>query len=323
MAPHIDNEVPAEERLFCLLLALLPAERGMAKSDIFKNVRGYREDYLKHGATDALNKKFDRDKDELKSMGIPLRTSDTENPADAVYSISADEYKLFEVSDAEVSLLTAAAAMWKESAHSAEANQAQLRLLAADSEIDKSFEINAPRIRTLDPAYSEIADAVSSQSVISFSYLKPGDFKATLRLLSPAALVNYNGSWYVSGFDHNRGENRTFLLSRIVGKVTTTTNEKYANSEVDSAGALLSQLEELWDSLSAKIRVKSGSKAAVVLLNRKGTKRIGEDLEVHYLDANQFADELCEFGDEALVIEPADLRELVISKLETLVSDHG
>ena len=323
MALHLDNEVSAEERLFCLLLALLPAERGMAKSEIFENVRGYREDYLKTGATDALNKKFDRDKDELKSMGIPLRTSETENPADAVYSISADEYKLFEVSDAEVSLLTAAAAMWQESAHSAEANQAQLRLLASDPKIDTTFEINAPRIKTLDPAYSEVAAAVSSKTAISFSYLKPGETKSSVRLLSPAALVNYNGNWYVSGFDHDRDEDRTFLLGRIVGKVTSPANQKYVKSIVDSATALSNELEQLWDSLAARIRVKPNSRAAAVLLNRRGSTQIGEEIEVHYLDEHQFADELCEFSDEALVIEPTSLKELVITKLETLVRDHG
>ena len=92
MVDKYDAIVSAEDRLFCLLLALLPAERGMSKSDIFKNVRGYRDEYAETGQTDSLNKKFDRDKDELKSMGIPLKTTETENPADATYYIPTDEY---------------------------------------------------------------------------------------------------------------------------------------------------------------------------------------------------------------------------------------
>jgi proteasome accessory factor B len=150
---HIDRDVPAEERLLCLLLALVPSRRGMSKQEIFETVRGYREDYLTKGQSDALNKKFDRDKDELKSMGIPLTTSEPENPADAVYSISEADYEALTFSPAEISLLTAASAVWRESAHSNDAREAKMRLLAAGVDASPEMVAYAPRIDTRDVAY--------------------------------------------------------------------------------------------------------------------------------------------------------------------------
>jgi predicted DNA-binding transcriptional regulator YafY len=44
---------------------------------------------------------------------------------------------------------------------------------------------------------------------------------------------------------------------------------------------------------------------------------------VHYTDLDVFATELCSFGDDVLVLNPAPLRERVLSNLDTVVSDHA
>ena len=320
--PHIDNDVPAEERLWCLILALVPTERGMSKQEIFENVRGYREEYLNNGPSDALNKKFDRDKDELKSMGIPLTTSDTENPADAVYSISESDYEAMSFSPAEITLLTAASAVWRESAHSNDAREAKMRLLAADVSEDTSLVANAPRLDTHDVAYAPLADALTSGRDISFPYLKPGQLKAELRRVSPLALASFDGRWHLLAFDHGRDAERTFLLRRIVGKIVKT-GPRTVNPDPRAGNVFSKHLTDLWDSLTATITVVPETKAAGVLANRKGTEVDGSTYTVHYLDEAVFADELCEYGAEAIVVEPKSLRDAVIERLERLVADHG
>lgn len=320
--PHIDNDVPAEERLWCLILALVPTSRGMSKQEIFENVRGYREEYLNNGASDALNKKFDRDKDELKSMGIPLTTSDTENPADAVYSISESDYEEMSFSPAEISLLTAASAVWRESAHSNDAREAKMRLLAADVSDEKNLAAFAPRLDTHDVAYAPLADALTSGSDISFPYLKPGQLKPELRRVSPLALASFDGRWHLLAFDHDRDAERTFLLRRIVGKVVKT-GPRTVNPDPRAGNVFSKHLTDLWNSLTATITVVPGTKAAGVLANRMGTVVTGNTYTVHYLDEAVFADELCEYGAEAIVVEPASLRDAVIARLERLVEDHG
>mgnify|MGYP000084104666 CR=1 FL=1 len=319
--PHIDYELPAEERLWCLILALIPSRHGMSKQEIFETVRGYREDYVTKGATDALNKKFDRDKDELKSMGIPLTTSETENPADAVYSISESDYEALSFTAAEVSLLTAASAVWRESAHSNDAREAKMRLLAADVDGDDDLVEYAPRIDTRDTAYPVIADALTSGSDLTFPYLKPGQAKPEMRSVSPLALAIYDGRWHLLAFDHGRDAERTFLLRRIVGKVQKS-GPSTVKPDLRAGTAFGKHLMDLWASLTATVRVKPNTKAAVALANREGTTVNGDTYTVHFLDEAVFADELCEYGAEAVVLEPASLRDAVISRLERLAADH-
>lgn len=322
MVDKFDALVSAEERLFCLLLALLPSDRGMSKGDIFTNVRGYRDEFAETGATESLNKKFERDKEELKSIGIPLKTSDAENPADAVYLIPRDEYS-FSFTPAELSLLTSASAVWSESAHSVEANEARLRLLAADG-MDTNAAEFAPRIDTHDSAYPGIATAVQKNQVVRFPYLKPGQAKYEIRTVTPLAVANYDGRWHVLAFDHDREAERTFLLRRIVGKVSTmNTMTPGRTPDAHASSTFVEQLDKLWDQLTATVAVTAGTKASVALANRRGTTINGDVYTIHYLDEAVLADELCEYGAEAIVFEPASLRAAVIDRLETLAADHG
>lgn len=322
MVDKFDTDVSAEERLFCLLLALLPSDRGMSKAEIFKNVRGYRDEFGETGATDALNKKFERDKEELKSMGIPLKTSESENPADAVYFIPSDEYT-FSFSAAELSLLTAASAVWSESAHSVEASEARLRLLAADG-VDSAAANLAPRIDTHDAAYPAVSEAISKNQVIRFPYLKPGQVKYEIRTVTPLSVVNYDGRWHLLAFDHDREAERTFLLRRIVGKVSPVSQAAPTQKpDTRAAGLFVEHLNALWDSLEATIRVEPGTKASVALSNRRSTTVDGDTYTIHYLDESVIADELCEYGAEAVVLAPASLRAAVIDRLERLAGDHA
>ena len=322
MAENQDGFVAAEERLFCLLLALLPSDRGMSKLDIFTNVRGYRDEFRETGSTDSLNKKFERDKEELKSIGIPLKTSEPENPADAVYSIATKDYS-FSFTPAELSLLTAASAVWSESAHSVDASEALLKLAAADGH-DPAAAAVAPRVDTHDAAYPQIAAAVSKNVVVRFPYLKPGQAKYEVRTVTPLSVANYDGRWHVLGFDHDRHAERTFLLRRIVGKVAAL-KDIAPRQKPDSRAATLfvAHLNELWDSLSATVRVTPKTKAAIALANRRGTAVDGDTYTIHYLDEAVLADELCEYGAEAVVLTPLSLREAVIDRLRRLESDHG
>lgn len=318
----MDDAVAAEDRLFCLLLALMPSGRGMSKGEIFRYVRGYRDEFRRDGATDALNKKFERDKEELKSIGIPLKTSETENPADAVYSIPKEEYS-FVFTPAELSLLTAASAVWSESAHAVDASEAVLKLAAADGQ-DLAAAEGAPRVETHDAAYPKIVDAMSKNQVVRFPYLKPGQAKYEVRTVTPLSVANYDGRWHVLAFDHDREAERTFLLRRIVGKVAVAEKMKAAQAPDNRAAALfVTHLNELWDSLTATIHVTPKTKAAIALANRRGTSVDGDTYTIHFLDEAVLADELCEYGAEAVVLEPASLRSAVIERLRRLESDHG
>ena len=318
----MDGQVPAEERLWCLVMALVAFNRGMSKHEIFENVRGYRDDYRRGGVTPALDKMFENDKKRIKGLGIPLTTSEVENPADAVYSISESEYEAMQFSESEIALLTAAGAMWRDTAFTSDVREARIKLLAADAAGDPDLIAFVPSIHTAEDSYPILSEAIIEGRAISFPYLKPGDAKPELRTVSPLSLLNFDGRWHLLTHDHDRDAERTFLLRRIVGKVVVVGPALKRPTE-ETTRQFGEHLSALWDSLAATVRVTPQTKAAVALRNRQGTTVDGDFYTVHYSDEAVFADELCEYGAEAVVLDPPSLRSAVISRLQRLVDDHA
>ena len=69
--------VPVEERLFSLVLALLATETGLTKNEILSTVQGYRQRYRASGDNSTLERQFERDKDDIRDLGVPLETVDS------------------------------------------------------------------------------------------------------------------------------------------------------------------------------------------------------------------------------------------------------
>ena len=74
------QRVPVEERLFSLVLALLATDNGLTKNEILSTVQGYRQRYSTSGDNASLERQFERDKDDIRELGVPLET--IEDPAD-------------------------------------------------------------------------------------------------------------------------------------------------------------------------------------------------------------------------------------------------
>jgi len=66
--------VPVEERLFSLVLALLATQTGLTKNEILSTVQGYRQQYSSGGGNASLERQFERDKDNIRELGVPLET---------------------------------------------------------------------------------------------------------------------------------------------------------------------------------------------------------------------------------------------------------
>ena len=78
------------ERLVNLTIALLASKRYLTKSEIFRTVEGY------EGAPEAMERMFERDKDDLRSLGIviELGTFDPLFEDEAGYRITPSSYQL-------------------------------------------------------------------------------------------------------------------------------------------------------------------------------------------------------------------------------------
>ena len=326
--------IPVEERLFSLVLALLATESGLTKNEILSTVQGYRQRYKPGGDNANLERLFERDKDDIRDLGVPLETidspGDTGNNQLLRYRIPRGAYELphdISFSSVETTLLNLAAMVWREGSLSGESRRALLKLRSLGVTADEPVIGYAPRLRLRDAAFEPLSAALEKHLVVRFSYLKPGEDEAREREVVPLALVQYQGRWHLSA-EEGSGDHKTFLLRRIVGPVMA--GKAAPVRPGDHAAAALTGLEEVWERSVADVQVVSDSDAATRLANRRGTERLprtpgaaDERLRLHFVDANILADELAGFGPEVLVLSPPELRAAVIARLERTAADHA
>ena len=322
-------KVPVEERLFSLVLALLATENGLTKNEILSTVQGYRQSFSRSGENANLERKFERDKDDIRELGVPLETvqapGDPGNNQNLRYRIPRGAYELpldVSFSAEETTLLNLAAMVWREGSLSAESRRALLKLRSLGVTADEPVLGYAPRVRVRDAAFEPLSAALEKRAWVRFSYLKPGETEPRVRTVKPLALIQHQGRWHLYAHD-DTGVSKTFLLRRIVSAVTTT-GKTFDALEGNQSELALAELEQVWNEHVAFVEVEAGSDAHTRLSKRRGTTIASTgELELHYSDVNIFADELAGFGPEVLVISPPELRAAVIARLERTASDHA
>lgn len=320
-------QIPAEERLTNLIVALMATQIGLTKQQILDNVSGYRQRADAGAKPDALEKMFERDKDELRALGVPVETiGDSADPNDlreARYRIPQAEYDLpsdIEFTPAELAVLRLAGSVWSAESVTSDAQSGVRKIRALGIDGDEPIIGFAPRITMRDPAFAPLQDAIERSRVVTFDYLKPGDDEPRRRHVRPLALVDYEARWHVYGIDVDAEAERTFLLSRFVSPVAVT-SRAFDPSLRESAGdRALAGLARVAATHSALLQVTPGTEAALRLGRRAEQDALG--IRLPYVDAHILADELAGYGPEVRVIEPAGLRDAVISRLRAVLAAH-
>lgn len=317
-----------EERLFSLVLALVATRNGLTKHQILETVQGYRQRYEHSGDNANLERQFERDKDDLRELGVPLEIIEdpTGDNHGLRYRIAKDDYELpagITFSSDELTLLSLAARVWKEGSLSADSRRAITKLRSLGAEPDEPLIGYAPQLRVRDAAFEPLQRAMDRHQVVTFDYLNPGAMEPRTRIVGPLALVQHHGSWLLNGDDHGVGARRTFLLSRIVSPVHTT-GDTFPAPDGGHAMRLIGEIDALMRSNRAELRVTPGSDAQVRLSKRAESHTPGSDtITLHYTDAALLADELAGYGPEVRVVEPDELARAVRDRLRQIAEAHG
>ena len=332
-ASSIDSSVPAvavEERLFSLVLALVSTEIGLTKAEILGAVQGYRQKFVPGGDNSSLERQFERDKDDIRELGVPLETlespTDPGNNQALRYRIAKGDYDLpsdISFTPEETTLLNLAAMVWREGSLSGESRRALLKLRSLGTEGSKQLIGYAPRIRTRDAAFAPLTDALDKAVLVRFSYLKPGEQNARERIVAPTAVVQHQGRWYLQATDQQADAPRTFLLSRIVGPVAVTRTPAPRPASPTAGDDALAELDEIWRTQVAHVSVRAGTDAESRLGKRLGSIRHADGtIALHYTDLALLADDLAAFGPEVVVISPPVLVDAVRDRLTAIIESH-
>lgn len=327
MSATVSRSAP-EERLVNLVVALMATEQGLTKDTILSSVAGYREQLDAGASKDALEKMFERDKESLRGLGIPIETignrTDPDDLREARYRVPTAEYSLPEdisFSPAEVALLNIAGSVWGSESLSADARSGLRKIRALGIAVDEPIIGYAPRIRVRDASFPALQRAIEQCRVVTFTYLRPGEARPRERRIRPLALLEYEARWHVFGFDMNMDADRTFLLSRIIGDVTVTRATFPAALREGAGDRALAGLRAVADGQRALLEVHPGTEAALRLARR--AEEAPQGIVVPFVDLHVFADELASYGPEVRVVAPDDLRAEVVRRLEATVQLHG
>lgn len=303
------------ERIMNLTICLLMARRFIEKSQIRQVVEAY------HGLSDgAFERTFERDKDELRRMGVPVETGSNNPlfPDEVGYRIRRKDFELpaIEFTPAETAALGLAASVWESATQAEQAVSALAKLRAGGVDPDPGrLAWLAPSIGAREPAFASVWEATVDRAPIRFSY------RSQPRQVEPWAMTYRRGAWYLLGHDREREAPRMFKVTRIdapaepIGKPGS-----YRVPEID-LDAAWERLEPRGADAEAILAIRPGRAPELRRRGRPVTEPAPAGYEAHavsYARAGDFVGEVCSHGADVLVLSPQRIRRAVISQLKAV-----
>ena len=311
------------ERLVNLTIALLATKRYITKSEIFRTVDGY------EGSEESKERMFERDKDDLRNLGIEIEvgTFDPLFEDETGYRIKPENYQfqLGEVDAREITLLSLAAEAWRGASMSSSALSALNKLHAIGIESDTELLLDlAPAIISQDTNLALAISAITSRTVLSFSYLNE-ELEKQSRALEPFAVTSRFGHWYIIGEDLDRKAIRLFRLDRVVGECKM--QGKSGAFEIPSDFDVIDAFSHSSDLSSASLVLRDGRainlRSRGVAMPDKATPVGWQCFQIDYSDRERFIEEILWYGNDVIVSEPLDLRNEIINRLKLGLATYG
>lgn len=327
MAP---SQIHKVERLTNLFIALLTTRGFITAEKIRATVIGYGDQ-----SDEAFSRMFERDKNELRDLGIPLETGRT-SAFDTIdgYRIKRDAYALpdIDLTPEESAAVAVATTLWESPERITTTQTALLKLRAAGVDIDPVAEVSITTgagpagLRGSEEALGVLFAAIESGRAVQFGHRPSPVDPYTVRTVEPWGVVTAQGRWYLVGHDRDRDGTRVFRLSRISPDVKAVGPQGVvARPDGVDLRALVN------DSIEAAV---SGGRTAVpvtvwvadgraISLRRLGRPtgrrtiggREGDVLDIDSGSTDWLAREIAGHGADALVLEPSSLRADVVARL--------
>lgn len=320
------RRVGKDERLFTLVQCLLASEQYLTARRIRETVAGYGgED---DEPDEAVKRKFERDKNVLRDLGIPIETVRDPVSGEEGYRIDRAAYELapIELTGDEAVVVMVASQVWRQGKLAGPAAGALMKLRASGVPVADSAGLDT-LIDTAEPAFDAVWRACRDARPIAFTYQKRDGVRAERRTLEPWGMVCRNGLWYVAGHDRDRDAVRVFRLSRVVGTVEEAgaAGEVSVPPDVDLRATVTD-----WGGgdhpgpRTATLLIRDGRANGLRRYARNvqpAPDRPGWDrVELALWSTEWTAGTVASFGADVIVADPPDLREAVIRRLKGVLA---
>jgi proteasome accessory factor B len=309
------------ERLINLVALLLESRQPRTFEDIRRLLPAYQQE-----DRDTAKRQFERDKDVLRAVGIPVEIAPTDVwGVEEGYRIPKERYYLPEISftPEEVAALFVASHAPAEDGEAAQAfrklaQQAETGVLSTLAGVPATTGID-----TSGPHLSEAADAVSRRRRVRFRY-RPVQGRAGERDVDAWGLVFRTGAWYLVGNDRRRGEPRSFRLSRVLSAFRDAGEGKAPPAGFHAAKHIAAGP---WGFGEPEVRAKLAFSPKVAWWALSGvpdarTLRTRGDgwteAEVPAASTDSFVSWILSFGADARVISPKAVRDAVVTSLKAV-----
>jgi proteasome accessory factor B len=317
------------ERLMNLVIALLSTRGFITAERIRATVYGYADS----PSDEAFSRMFERDKNELRDLGIPLETGRVSSldPTEG-YRINQEAYALppVELTADEAAAVAVATQLWQSPELVTATQSALLKLRAAGVDVDApeagvtiSTTATMPGLRGSEEVLGIPLSAIDSGQAVQFQHRPSRSDPYTLRTVEPWGVITNRGRWYLVGHDRDRDDVRTFRLSRIgeeVGPVGPR-GAVLRPEGVDLRQIVHQAVAESPAGAQARVWVADGRatvlrRQAAVTVSRTLSGRAGDEIAIDIGMQSRLAREIAGHGADAVVLEPQSLRDDVVGRLK-------
>lgn len=334
MSTVAPTKISKVERLMNLVIAMLSTRGYLTAEWVRANVIGYGD----CPTDEAFSRMFERDKSELRDLGIPLETGRASG-SDAVegYRIKPDAYALPEIdlTPDEAATVAVATQLWRSPERVTATQSALLKLRAAGVDVDPAAGVaittgaGPAGLRGSEEVLGALLAAIDTGQAVRFRH-RPNPIEPyTVRTVEPWGVVTARGRWYLVGHDRDRDDTRTFRLSRIADvRPAGEPGAVRRPDGVDLRGTVERAVDRAGDRAigdtagagQARVWVADGQATELRRIGRPVGRRSvgGRDGDVIELELGMrdwLAREITGFGAAALVLEPDSLRADVLARL--------
>lgn len=295
------------ERILNLLAFLLTVGRPVTADEIRQTVKGYEQT-----TDEAFRRTFERDKDLLRSLGVPLSLQHTDLwEVELGYVIPPDEYGLDDpgLTDEERAALLVAAQAVRFGGRRTELGA--IFKLGGASPTTNSGTVFADLGHDLEQL-GELYEAVTDRRIARFTY------KDSVRAVEPYGLIHRRGHWYLVGPEVGKPEPvKAFRVDRM-GPVAIDEEEGSFEraADFDLEASLAALPGDQTADKHASVRFDTDI-ASIAMKQMPGARVLSRDpagvlLDVPYSVDRSLIGWVLGFDDKAVIEEPLGLRSTLV-----------